>query len=166
MNRDLIAKWNSKVGNSDLVFHLGDFGFGSHGRLRGIREALNGSVFLIKGNHDSQPSKWLLPILDKWAHSFCLDTPYGKAFLTHVPPQYTDHVGRTGLRVDPVPPDTAFVLHGHTHGAKPTQRDNLWCVDVGVDAMGLVPLTMEEIVQKVTEYEIEVFKVQKEATQQ
>lgn len=96
MNRDMIAKWNAQVGKTDLVFHLGDFGFGSHGRLRGIREALNGSIFLIKGNHDSQPSKWLLPVLDKWAHFLQV----GPLFMCHVPPGPNDH---RDLKAPPFP---------------------------------------------------------------
>ena len=29
MNRDIICKWNSVVSTNDIVFHLGDFGFGT-----------------------------------------------------------------------------------------------------------------------------------------
>lgn len=51
----LIAKWNSVVKPTDLVFHVGDFCDGGEADLREYRKRLNGKIFLIKGNHDSLP---------------------------------------------------------------------------------------------------------------
>jgi calcineurin-like phosphoesterase family protein len=31
MNAALIAKWNARVGEGDLVYHLGDFAWGDRG---------------------------------------------------------------------------------------------------------------------------------------
>ena len=50
MNRVMIDKWNAKVDNGDIVIHLGDFAF--KGRAREIRRKLNGTIILIRGNHD------------------------------------------------------------------------------------------------------------------
>ncbi|GAG15408.1 unnamed protein product, partial [marine sediment metagenome] len=52
MNEGLIKNWNSVVETSDIVYHLGDFGFGSTPILRELLDRLNGNVILIKGNHD------------------------------------------------------------------------------------------------------------------
>ena len=50
MNCNLIEKWNSVVNQEDIVIHLGDFAF--RGMAREIRPKLNGTIILIRGNHD------------------------------------------------------------------------------------------------------------------
>lgn len=52
MNEDLIAKWNNVVGKDDLVWHLGDFAFGSKDHVKEIVSRLNGRINLVMGNHD------------------------------------------------------------------------------------------------------------------
>jgi len=54
MDEDLIAKWNSRIGNGDLVYHLGDFAFKD---VKKYRQRLNGNIILIKGNHDRRLTK-------------------------------------------------------------------------------------------------------------
>jgi len=53
MNEGLIKAWNNTVKSGDLVYHLGDFCFGSYNEWINIIERLNGEIVLIKGNHDS-----------------------------------------------------------------------------------------------------------------
>lgn len=57
MNRDIICKWNSVVRPNDIVFHLGDFGFGTQMELESIFKQLNGKKYLIMGNHDYKVGK-------------------------------------------------------------------------------------------------------------
>jgi calcineurin-like phosphoesterase family protein len=52
MNEDLIAKWNAAVGKDDIVWHLGDFCFGSKDHIKEIVPRLNGRINLVLGNHD------------------------------------------------------------------------------------------------------------------
>ena len=49
---EAIAKWNSVVKPSDLVIYVGDFCDGDEADLREYRKRLNGSIVLVKGNHD------------------------------------------------------------------------------------------------------------------
>jgi calcineurin-like phosphoesterase family protein len=49
MNEALIAKWNARVGEGDLVYHLGDF---ARGDWDPILARLNGDIVLIRGGHD------------------------------------------------------------------------------------------------------------------
>jgi len=54
MDKDLIARWNSAINKNDVVFHLGDFAFYSNkAKVIDIIEQLNGTICLIKGNHDN-----------------------------------------------------------------------------------------------------------------
>ena len=52
MNTVLIRRWNECVGSDDIIFHLGDFGFGHSGELMKILKGLNGRKIWILGNHD------------------------------------------------------------------------------------------------------------------
>jgi calcineurin-like phosphoesterase family protein len=54
MDEDMIKRWNNKVGNGDLVYHLGDFAWKN---IKYYRGRLNGQIILIKGNHDRRLTK-------------------------------------------------------------------------------------------------------------
>lgn len=53
MDRELIRRWNAKVGKEDLVYVLGDMIWKSHGGdAASLIRSLNGRIILIRGNHD------------------------------------------------------------------------------------------------------------------
>ncbi|MFK7937213.1 MAG: metallophosphoesterase, partial [Saprospiraceae bacterium] len=52
MDEHLIRCWNEKVGADDEVYHLGDVGLCSAKKLNKILARLNGTIYLIKGNHE------------------------------------------------------------------------------------------------------------------
>ena len=52
MNEYIINKWNSVVNENDVVYHLGDVGFGNTEELKQLVGRLNGTKILIRGNHD------------------------------------------------------------------------------------------------------------------
>jgi len=52
MDKEMIKRWNNKVGKEDIVIHLGDFALGSEKEIKELRNDLNGTIFLLKGNHD------------------------------------------------------------------------------------------------------------------
>ena len=52
MNKEMIKRWNAKVTNNDVVFHLGDFCFGNKEMISAIISELNGKKILVMGNHD------------------------------------------------------------------------------------------------------------------
>jgi calcineurin-like phosphoesterase family protein len=51
MDECIINNWNQVVPKDGYVFHLGDFSFGY---VKRYYEALNGTIFFIKGNHDKE----------------------------------------------------------------------------------------------------------------
>ena len=60
MNYEIVRRWNSVVGEKDIVYHLGDFSFGNKKETSTLMEKLNGRIILVKGNHDRKKSKkWL-----------------------------------------------------------------------------------------------------------
>lgn len=52
MNGFMLEQWNRAVKNDDLIYVLGDFGADNH--ESSILKQLNGTKYLIKGNHDIQ----------------------------------------------------------------------------------------------------------------
>ena len=61
MNEHIIKCWNEVVSPDDVVYHLGDFSFGSSEQVANIIERLNGKIILIMGNHDkSRTVTWWL----------------------------------------------------------------------------------------------------------
>ena len=62
MDEMLIQKWNEKIKPEDDVYHLGDVGLSSFGKLSKILEKLNGKIYLINGNHEKIGSSLSLKI--------------------------------------------------------------------------------------------------------
>ena len=60
MDREIIRRWNSVVGDNDLVYHLGDFCSGGQDRCRELLSQLKGRKRLLIGNHDAYltPQQW------------------------------------------------------------------------------------------------------------
>ena len=52
MNEELINRWNGKVSKDDLVYILGDMFWCKSSEAVPILKKLNGTKFLVKGNHD------------------------------------------------------------------------------------------------------------------
>ncbi len=55
MDADMIRRWNEVVSSEDTVYVLGDLG--ADGYEKDILSKLNGTKFLVKGNHDTKSNK-------------------------------------------------------------------------------------------------------------
>lgn len=143
MQREIVRRWNSAVGEDDIVYHLGDFGFAS-GDQRAFHElfnALNGRKYLIIGNHDQDKKGNLKPEIAKLAWA--------------APPRDILQVNDEGRRVVlchypmlgwPARHYGAIHFFGHSHGRE--QGLGL-SRDVGVDLpdLGFTPRTFQELTQ-------------------
>lgn len=58
MNEFMIKQWNSVVNKKDVVYHLGDFSLTPKPDTLRIMEQLNGTKYLIKGNHDTYTNQF------------------------------------------------------------------------------------------------------------
>lgn len=137
MNDTLVKNWNEKVNQGDIVYHLGDFGWGQ-GRgyqIEGLAEiinSLNGQIFLIEGSHDKPANKL--------AHKFVKILPLmtikeGSESIT-----LCHYCMRTWRRSH----FNTWHLFGHSHGRlEPIGKS--W--DVGVDNNNYEPLSFFEIRQ-------------------
>ena len=52
MDWEIVNRWNETVGDTDVVYHLGDTALGNSDRWDEIFKSLNGYKILVVGNHD------------------------------------------------------------------------------------------------------------------
>jgi calcineurin-like phosphoesterase family protein len=123
MNEVMIEKWNQVVKENDIVIHLGDFAF--RNKAKEIRNKLNGTIILIRGNHDSQ-------ILD--TDGFLIidgNLQIGNLILSHRP-----------LELHEIP--NGFInIHGHIHHHK-----SFHGINVSVEQTNYSPIELNTFLQK------------------
>ena len=122
MNEQLIIKWNSVVAPEDIVFHLGDFSFGHKEKIESIKKQLNGTVILIKGNHDRDIIRECGFIVVEGA------LRVGNLILTHRP-----------LEKEEIP--QGFInVHGHIHNL-----DSYYGINVSVEKTNYEPVELKTL---------------------
>lgn len=137
-DQQLIERWNGRVQKDDVVYHLGDFAFGTPEDWLRIIGQLNGSINLIRGNHDhKQILRKLTGLAGKkpsiLGHYHELKIRQQTIVLCHYP------IESWNMR-----DKDAWHLHGHSHGTikSPDYQRRL---DVGVDAWNFAPVSYDEV---------------------
>lgn len=139
MDDELIRRWNEKVSPRDIVYHLGDISLAKTERTKEILDQLNGTIFLVKGNHDSAAMSYTKRF--SWIKDYYElnvddpDAPNGKQkiILFH----YAMKVWRSSFR-------GTWHLYGHSHGHL-FDDPNMRSFDVGVDCHNYTPLSYDEV---------------------
>lgn len=140
MDEALIRNWNAVVAKKDLVHVVGDLSF--HGPLKTLEilSRLNGSIVLVKGNHD----KKLKPeVLSRFA--FIKDLYTAKV----EDPEVTGGVQRIvlchyAMRVWDGSHRGVWHLYGHSHGSLPDDPCSR-SFDIGVDNHDYHPVSYERV---------------------
>ena len=158
MDEVLINNWNEVVSPQDIVFHLGDFCFGSDKEWIKILQRLNGTKYLILGNHDLKKIANSNQIKDYFADinmQMRVVVDKQKMLLNHYP--FLCFEG--GYQ-------NVWQLFGHVHSSKhstgldkerlvhlfPTQYD------VGVDNNNYRPVSFAQVSQIITEQQANAHK--------
>lgn len=124
-DEEFVRHWNSVVKKGDLVWHLGDFCFGS--RHIAMAGRLNGRKKLVMGNHDSYPTAEYLKYFEKLYGTIGIDKDF---ILTHIP-VCSEQFERW-----------KYNIHGHLHThALPDKR----YINVSCEQINLTPISLEEI---------------------
>ena len=130
MDGAMIERWNQTVGESDTVWHLGDFAVRqSAERVRDLLGALRGRKHLLRGNNDLDAT---LGAGWESVRDYAEIVSDGASLvLCHYPFRTWRDMGKGWVN-----------LHGHSHGRlKPLPRQ----FDVGVDVWQFRPVTLAEI---------------------
>lgn len=140
MNETLIANWNSVVKPEDTVYVLGDFIMGGANTVPAILNQLNGTIILIRGNHDTKAK------LDMYRHFGITvkDIEYleykGRFFiLCHFPiasPEFIQMVVRDNSEV--------VNVYGHLHSNAPKGYVN-GTYHIGLDTNNLTPISIQQV---------------------
>jgi len=145
MNSTIINAINATVGPDDTLIHLGDFAFGARKDIPALRDRIAcRTIHLIAGNHDycfkSKARRY-------YEEAFADIVTYkelrynGILFsMMHYPIGSWNEIGRGGVN-----------LHGHCHGnyTRTVGRQ----MDVGVDAVGYEPLSLDAIYKRMMKIE-------------
>ena len=125
MDRIMIEKWNNKVGKDDLVIHLGDFALGNKEKVKETREKLNGTIVLIKGNHDRVSEGFI--IVEDFIR-------IGNIIFSHRP------IPKNEI------PKGCVNVHGHIH-----EKESLNGINVSVEKTDYEPIELDELEKKIKE---------------
>ena len=113
MNEYMINKWNQKVRKNDEVVIIGDLSWGNAEETSQLTRQLNGTLYLIQGNHDCFVSKTTMDM-----RRFAWVKPYEemydnkrKVILCHYP--IICYNGQYRLDEDGNP--RTYMLYGHVH---------------------------------------------------
>lgn len=130
MDREMVARWNARVQPGDTVYHLGDFAFGPFENINKFLRLLNGTITLVRGNHDRSLPRMRQAGFSEVANELTLQLDNQRLFLSHKP---TKDLPKAAID---------FHLHGHVH-EKYARRGNQ--INVGVDVRGFAPATLGEL---------------------
>jgi calcineurin-like phosphoesterase family protein len=134
MNSKMVEAWNSKVGQNDIAFHLGDVSASLRNNVDGLKSivgSLTGRKILIRGNHDHLPDEWYLEA--GFSKVFTI-LRLGDVLLTHYPLHDVIASGRSPEGIETL----EFVVHGHSHRTDvPDYEDHF---NVAVDRHRFTPI--------------------------
>ena len=129
MNEEIIRRWNSRVGNNDTGYILGDFCLKNPAKYL---KRLNGEIVVLFGSHDRETAfpiriREISPLKDE----------YGSP-RTIVMCHYA-------MRSWPKSHYASWHLFGHHHGNLESYGLSF---DVGVDCWGFYPVSLDEVAKK------------------
>ena len=135
-DEELVDNWNSIVRPKDRIYHVGDFSFrADKEHATRIFRKLNGSKFLVQGNHDTNFTKSL-----GWGgeveKGLTVTVDNQKFSLNHYPERVWNHMYQGAIH-----------LYGHVHGRLPGIGLSM---DVGVDANDFKPIHSSDVVKLVS----------------
>lgn len=140
MNQAIIDNHNKMLTDDDVLYHVGDFCFRYKGDARYWEQMLNGKIIHIRGNHDK----------NNGTNTFithCIMEFGGIIFyVTHVPPDEKEKGTIQSYLIDLC----NVVLCGHIHEKwkwKKIRRKP--CINVGVDAWDMQPVSIHSILKLV-----------------
>ena len=157
MDKVLIENWNKKVPKDGIVYHLGDFAWGSINYWEKIREQLNGEIILIYGNHDEKylNNKLMYKLFKEV-------TPQKKIWINKIP-IYMNHYPFLCFGGSYKGLGATWQLFGHVH-SNPRSEEGLdhkrlvncfpTQYDVGVDNNNFTPISFDEVSKIITNQQL------------
>ena len=144
MNEAMVKEWNDLIASEDLVYILGDVAFLPAQKAAEYMTRCNGIKILVEGNHDRKTlNDPTFRRCFKEVHKY-LDINYNgtKVVMFHYPIAEWDQMHRGAVH-----------FHGHLHGGV-SGMEKFRCRDMGMDATGMIAITMEDAIKDALKGEI------------
>lgn len=144
---EILRRWNSTVTPKDNVYILGDLVMGTNeSEWDRIFSQLNGTLIFVAGNHDTDHK------IDYYCNNYDMiflgwATPYHYSKYKHF---YLSHYPTLVSNFE----DKKFVwnLSGHTHSQDKFEYGRGHVYNVALDAHNCYPVSIEDIIKDITEY--------------
>jgi calcineurin-like phosphoesterase family protein len=133
MDTTLVAQWNGVVQPRDTVYHLGDFCYKSVTKPEAYLKKLNGTIHLIRGNHDNETIRLCGEQFASVSDLLEVVIEGQRIVLCHY-----------AMRVWPKSHNGSWHLYGHSHGTLTPELGSK-SLDVGVDCHGYYPLAFSKL---------------------
>lgn len=151
MQEALIEKWNQVVPKNGIVFHLGDIFICNQRIANDILGRLNGSIYLIQGNHDQTINK-IVKNCHKYNNSTKIIKMESNYFITIIEDNQHIHLYHYPISSWNKKNHNSWHLHGHCHSNLDNSNETLNSkrLDVGVDSHDFYPLSYEKVKEILT----------------
>jgi calcineurin-like phosphoesterase family protein len=148
MDAELIRRWNMRVQQEDIIYHMGDFSFCGLTRTREILAQLNGEKILIRGNHDKHffrkdGSLKDLRFARVWDSFTLIIAPRTEIVMSHYPYRGVHDLEGRDFSEQQIIDQGNYLIHGHVHRG---WKQNGRMINVGVDVWNYAPVSEEEII--------------------
>jgi calcineurin-like phosphoesterase family protein len=141
MDNALIANWNQVVTSNDQVYVLGDFSMKPSDVVSGYLKRLNGTKFLVRGNHDRVSDELLASKAWKWVEHYHELKHEGEKFVLFHYPMWSWKGSWRG----------AIHLYGHVHNKgqayEALSEGRGFSFNVGVDVNNFYPVSIVKLIE-------------------
>ena len=136
MDRQLIARWNARVGPDDTIFHLGDIAWGLDALMR-VGARLSGRKKLMLGNHDTLDADVYREAgFEVVNGNYSYRTTRGEWVMLSHAPVHESCLVRPGLTI-------LGNIHGHIHEREEPTPMHL---NVSVERTGYEPMRLDHAI--------------------
>jgi calcineurin-like phosphoesterase family protein len=138
MNEQMVKEWNDLIAPEDTVYILGDVAFLPAAKATEYVRRLNGCKILIQGNHDRKllQDADFRSCFEEIHHYLDVQCNETKVVMFHYPIAEFDQQHRGSVH-----------FHGHLHGGV-SGLEHYRVLDVGMDATGMIAISMEDAIKK------------------
>ena len=150
MNEETIRRFNEVVNPEDTVYILGDIALGGGSqetleKAKALIERLNGSLYLIRGNHDTDNRISMYRdcknVVSCGLWATCIKYEGYHFYLSHFP-TLTANLEKESLK------QCTCNLFGHTHQTTNFYMDMPMYYHVGVDSHNCYPVELDTIIEE------------------
>ena len=153
MNEKIIENWNNLINDEDDVYVLGDLMLNDDNKGKELFSQLNGKIHVVLGNHDTDNRIEFYKTFNnivEIAQAIRIKLNGYNFFLCHYPTITTNYTDDKKLK------HRLICLYGHTHQKTNFFDGNPYIYHVGLDSHNNTPISIDDIIDDIIEFERKV----------